>query len=335
MMEMLLKEAVVKDFLDDDNARLEPMVTEAETPAEQTRPVSMMLPTGPFSSIRSLYWKQLMKYQEPNPFYTRLKLSRAQGDLAPRNMAAEVVKAGELRKRAQREYLIRHPRYNVTLYLFKPGNWFRKMCQKVVGPGRGNERVEGSQPNPLLWYTYSAFLYATIVAMVLLACITTPLYQRQFFADKPYSAKNWFVYSDMAFAVVFTIEAAIRVVADGFYFTPNAYFRSSWGLIDGIVLVTLWINVAASLYNEGAVSRAVGAFKALRALRLLNVSDSARETFHSVIVKGGWKVLSVSVLTIHCIAVTDPKTGSVCISVSPHSICYLRAQHIQRATGDL
>jgi len=209
------------------------------------------------------------------------------------------------------------------------------MCQKVVGPGRGNERVEGSQPNPLLWYTYSAFLYATIVAMVLLACITTPLYQRQFFADKPYSAKNWFVYSDMAFAVVFTIEAAIRVVADGFYFTPNAYFRSSWGLIDGIVLVTLWINVAASLYNEGAVSRAVGAFKALRALRLLNVSDSARETFHSVIVKGGWKVLSVSVLTIHCIAVTDPKTGSVCISVSPHSICYLRAQHIQRATGDL
>jgi len=292
MMEMLLKEAVVRDFLDDDNIKLEPAVS--ETPAELARPVSMVRPTGPFSSIRNLYWNKLGKYRDPNPFYTRLKLPRAHEDMAPKNMAEEVVKAGELRKRAQREYLIRHPRYNVSLYIFKPNNWLRKMCQKVVGPGRGSERIQGSRPNPVLWYTFSAFLYLAILAMVLLACFTTPLYQRQYFANKPYSVKNWFVFSDMSFAVIFTVETAIRVIADGFYFTPNAYFRSSWGFIDGVVLLTLWINVGALLLNQGAVSRAVGAFKALRALRLLNVSDSARETFHSVIVKGGWKVLSVT-----------------------------------------
>ncbi len=101
----------------------------------------------------------------------------------------------------------------------------------------------------------------------------------------------------MAFAGVFTIEAVIKIIADGFFLTPNAYFRSSWGIIDGIVLITLWINVITLLSNDGAVSRAVGAFKALRALRLLNVSDSARETFHSLIINSGWKIISVSTLS--------------------------------------
>ena len=139
--------------------------------------------------------------------------------------------------------------------------------------------------------------------MVLLACVTTPLFQKEYFDERrksnhqnelTTSSRTWFVWSDMGFAAVFTIEAIIKVIADGSFWTPNAYFRSSWGFIDGLVLITLWINVATSLYKDGAVSRAVGAFKALRALRLLNVSDSARDTFHSLIILGGWKVVSVS-----------------------------------------
>jgi len=52
------------------------------------------------------------------------------------------------------------------------------------------------------------------------------------------------------------------------------------------------------LYDPSGGSRAVGAFKALRALRLLNVSDSARDTFHSVIVMGGWKVISAAFVSL-------------------------------------
>jgi hypothetical protein len=130
--------------------------------------------------------------------------------------------------------------------------------------------------------------------MVLLACITTPLYQRDYFLTREYTPSNWFVWTDAGFAAVFTVEAMIKVVADGFFWTPNAYLRSSWGFLDGVVLITLWINVFTSLFTTGSVSRIVGAFKALRALRLLNVSDSARDTFHSVIIVGGMKVVSVS-----------------------------------------
>lgn len=208
-------------------------------------------------------------------------------------MAKEVLSAAEQRKRAQRQYLQRYPKYNVSLYIFTPSNPIRRICQRMVGPGRGKSRIEGVDPYKPVWYLFSAFIYAAIVSMVLIACICTPLYQRAYFETHGPGIHNWFVWTDLWFAILFSVEAVIKVIADGFFWTPNAYFRGSWGFIDGIVLITLWVNVVAALYRTGDVSRVVGAFRALRALRLLNVSESARETFHSVIVMGGWKVISV------------------------------------------
>lgn len=289
-LEMLLKDAVVREFLD-----------EHDVPQERTRTESMPLDAAAEEPVEpgfiSRMWTRItttVMRREPNPFYSKLKFSRAYEELDPKAMAKEVVSAAEQRKHAQREYLMKHPNYNKALFIFAPRNPVRRFCQRIVGPGRGHQRVQGVDPYKLVWYSFSAFIYAAIVAMVVLACVTTPIYQRENLRED----RNWFVYTDMGFAVLFTIEAIIKVIADGFFWTPNAYFRGSWGFIDGIVLVTLWINVISSLYRDWGVSRAIGAFKALRALRLLNVSDSAKNTFHSVIIVGGWKVVSVSFWTI-------------------------------------
>ena len=308
MTEMLLKDAVVKDFLDQNAEELEED-SEARGNGHANghgdkRHVSLTRP--PSIDVRAALakttlWQKVkakIRDREPNPFYSNYKFSRAYEDLDAKTMAKEVVSAAERRKIAQREYLRKHPTYNVSLFIFKPNNLIRKMCQKIVGPGRGSNRAEGSSPSPVFWYAFSAILYAAIIAMVLLACVTTPLYQKQYWVGHKYSVRNWFVFTDLGFAVLFSVEAIMRVVADGFFFTPNAYFRSAWGFIDGVVLITLWINVLTSLYNDGAVSRAIGAFKALRALRLLNISDSARNHFHSVIVRGGWKVLSAAFVSL-------------------------------------
>ncbi|KAL2003963.1 hypothetical protein VTN02DRAFT_1482 [Thermoascus thermophilus] len=292
-LEMLLKDAVVQEFLQD----------EQDTPVEPRRTnsiplASMHIGTGRPGFVSKIWNKitSVVMNREPNPFYSKLKFSRAYDELDPRTMAREVVSAAEKRKRAQREYLMKHPRYNYSLFVFAPHNPIRRVCQRMVGPGRGDQRVEGVDPIKPLWYSFSAFIYAAIVAMVLLACITTPLYQREHFGNS--NSRNWTVWTDLGFAILFTVEALIKVIADGFFWTPNAYYRGSWGFIDGIVLVTLWINVITSLYKDGGVSRAVGAFKALRALRLLNVSDSARDTFHSVIIVGGWKVISAAFVSM-------------------------------------
>lgn len=293
-LEMLLKDAVVREFLDEEDE--EEQENSDVQRQESTMPGEVAAETIEPGALSRLWTKatSFVMRREPNPFYSKLKFSRAYEELDPRTMAREVVSAAEARKRAQREYLVNHPNYNKSLFLFGPHHPVRKLCQKIVGPGRGHQRVEGVDPYKPVWYAFSAFIYAAIVAMVLLACITTPLYQRLYFRTN----RNWFVYTDMGFAIVFTFEALIKVIADGFFWTPNAFFRSSWGFIDGIVLITLWISVGGSLKHDWSVSRAIGAFKALRALRLLNVSDSAKDTFHSVIILGGWKVIAAAAVSM-------------------------------------
>ncbi|KAE8134458.1 Ion transport protein-domain-containing protein [Aspergillus pseudotamarii] len=291
-LEMLLKDAVVQEFLDEQQAPAEHQRRESG-PAETTVTEETDQP-GKFSRMWTAISTSIMR-REPNPFYTNLnKFSRANEELDPREMAKEVVSATEQRKRAQREYLMRHPNYNKSLFIFAPDNPIRRLCQRIVGPGRGHQRIEGVDPYKPVWYAFSAFVYAAIIAMVLIACITTPIYQRENYPTR----KLWFVYTDMGFAILFTLEALIKVIADGFFWTPNAYFRGSWGFIDGIVLITLWINVGGAMFEDWAVSRSVGAVKALRALRLLNVSDSAKDTFHSVIIVGGWKVIEAAAVSM-------------------------------------
>ncbi|OCT49834.1 Calcium-channel protein cch1 [Cladophialophora carrionii] len=290
-VEQLLKEAVVKDFLDEQDQGL------------ARRPTSMHLDQIPTvkPGFLSKYWGKvtgLAGTREPNPFYSNATVSRANEDFDPRLVAQRVVATAENRRRAQRQYLQKHPKYNVSLFIFKPDNPIRKLCQYLVGPGRGSERVEGVSPFKPAWYAFSAFTYLAIVAMVILACITTPLYQRDYYLENSLSITNWFVWTDLGFAALFTIEAAIKVIADGLFFTPHAYFRSVWGFIDGVVLITLWINVITAMFRDDGVSRAVGAFKALRALRLLNISDTARQTFYSVIIVGGYKVLAAAFVSM-------------------------------------
>jgi hypothetical protein len=322
-MEMLLKDAVVKDFLDEE-INVQETPAEANTAAEATTTKPGFLPYI-WNKLTGRTWNS-----EPNPFYSNMQFSARDENADARAMAKEAVSATSQRKRAQREYLARHPTYNNALFIFKPTNPIRRLCQRIVGPGRGSERFDGVEPHKGVWYIFSAFIYAAIVAMVLLACVTTPLYQKVYFATHTFNVRNWFVWSDMSFAILFTVEALIKVIADGFFWTPNAYFRSSWGMIDLVVLITFWINVITSLSNDGAVSRAVGAFKALRALRLLNVSDSARDTFHSLIIVGGVKVLSVSNFPLQVIHILIILTGSFRLFVAAAAIRHIWREPLQR-----
>ncbi|KAM3450960.1 hypothetical protein MY5147_009196 [Beauveria neobassiana] len=254
MMEMLLKDAVVREFLDDENA--EPLQVSPENDGSGRFPST--LPRNSSSGLVGVWQRFKNKFtdQEPNPFYTSIKFDGPNDTLDPRQMARQVVSATAARRKAQRGYLTRHPNYNTTLYLFPPTSKLRRFCQRLVGPARGFERVDGVDPNKVAWYALSAFVYACVVAMVVIACVTTPLYQREYREVHQADNLNWFVWTDLAFVLVFTLEAAIKMIADGAFWTPNAYLRSLWGVMDTLVLVTLWINVVTLFINDGAISRA-------------------------------------------------------------------------------
>ncbi|KAI0829966.1 Ion transport protein-domain-containing protein [Hypoxylon sp. FL0890] len=293
-MEMLLKDAVVREFLDDTMDPLHQESTNSPSPREG-RGVRPSFWLSLWDKIRNLFTSR-----ETNPFYSNIRFNGPNDALDPRQMARQAVSATAERRKAQREYLARHPTYNNSLYIFTPTNPIRRLCQRLVGPGRGNERFDGVEPNKIAWYSFTVFIYAAIIAMVVLACVTTPLYQKEYLEQHQAANRDtsWFVWVDFGFAILFTVEAAIKIIADGWFFTPNAYYRSSWGIIDGVVLITLWINVLTLLFNDGAVSRVIGAFKSLRALRLLNISNSARDTFHSLIIVAGWKIISAALVSL-------------------------------------
>jgi hypothetical protein len=301
--ELLFRDAVVKDFLDQDEDQ-SGLTSPGQDRLDADEPKTLLRPaptavvrSGTASSLWSTFMGKI-KSRERNPFYSHHGITRANEEVDPTALAKQVMLAHNNRRREQRAYLQQHPNYNKSLFVFKPGNPIRRVCQRIVGPGGGGDRIEGVQPSLAIWYAFSAFIYVAIVAMVILACVTTPLYQKSYFENKGFALTNWFVWSDIVFAVIFTVEAVIKIIADGFFWTPHAYFRTTWGFLDGIVLVTLWVNIFSLLFNAGEVSRVVGAFKALRALRLLNISDSARENFYAVIIRSGWKVISAAFVSL-------------------------------------
>ncbi|OTB03084.1 hypothetical protein M426DRAFT_61041 [Hypoxylon sp. CI-4A] len=322
-MEMLLKDAVVREFLDDT---MDPLHEEStSSPSDHDGAIGGGIRPGFWSTIWGRV-KAIFSSREPNPFYSNIQFNGPNDALDPRQMARQAVSATAERRKAQREYLARHPTYNNSLYIFTPRNPIRRLCQRLVGPGRGNERFDGVEPNKVAWYAFTVFIYAAIIAMVILACITTPLYQKEYLAahNGEDRYKSWFVWVDLGFAIVFTVEAGIKIIADGWFFTPNAYYRSSWGIIDGVVLITLWINVLSLLLYDGNVSRVIGAFKALRALRLLNISNSARDTFHSLIIVAGWKIISAALVSL-----------SLLIPFAIYALNLFNGQLLQCNDGDL
>ncbi|CUS06927.1 unnamed protein product [Tuber aestivum] len=299
--EMLTKQAVVESFLDEGAQQPRQPPTRAQplqATAEDARRAG---------EVRQKPWERMknrllgvLGEKEPNPFYS-FTSSRSIADLTPTAMAQQVVTEQERRRKAQREYLKKYPNYNVSLHIFRPSNPIRRLCQRMVGPSRANIRYDGLQPYTPFSYAFSILVYCAIVSMVIIACITTPLYQKEYFEKHGSSLRNWFTFADAGFVALFTIESLIKIIADGLIWTPNAYLRGSWGVIDCVVLITLWISVITSFRNQGEISRAVGAFKALRALRLLNISGAAQNTFHSVVILGGRKILSAAFVSLSLI----------------------------------
>ncbi|OLL22771.1 Calcium-channel protein cch1, partial [Neolecta irregularis DAH-3] len=215
----------------------------------------------------------------------------------PTTAAHDAIYAHAKFKADQTAYLTSNPNFDRALYCLDTRNPIRLTCQRLVAPSVGH-RQSGRQPRADLWYAISALTYASIVAVVLIACVTTPFYQRRYIALHGSLKNAWFLWADVAFASFFTFEAVVKIIADGFYSTPNAYFKNLWNKIDLFVLVSLWINVIAEFTGLGGLGRASRAFKALRALRLVNISSTARDTFHHVIISGFWNILGAAVVSI-------------------------------------
>jgi hypothetical protein len=87
------------------------------------------------------------------------------------------------------------------------------------------------------------------------------------------SSRNYLIQSsDIVFTVLFTIEMVIKVIAMGFVWQKNSYFRDSWNKLDFVVVVAGYISLLPSVKNMSALRT----FRLLRPLKTLNSIDGMK-----------------------------------------------------------
>ncbi|KAF7291112.1 hypothetical protein MIND_01254300 [Mycena indigotica] len=201
-------------------------------------------------------------------------------------------------RRAQKADFIRdHPSYDKTFWVFSQKNILRKMCQKLVQPA-GGARIFGTPQSPVLYPLFQTTLLFIVIGGIVVESIANPVYRRNYFLKHGLVRGAWFDIAESAFGLVFFVEFLVKVIADGFLFTPNAYVRSIWNLLDFVIMAGLLVNVTTGLIFAGGLSRLTRSLKALRALRLITLIEKMRTTFESLLISGALRILDAGVLAI-------------------------------------
>lgn len=201
-------------------------------------------------------------------------------------------------ERAQKADFIRdHPSYDKVFWFISQKNIFRKMCQKLVQPAKG-ERIFGTPYSPIALPIFQLLLLLTVIGGIIVEAIATPIYRRNFYLQHGIVGVAWFDIAETTFGFALFVEFLIKIIADGFILTPNAYLHSIWNTFDFLIMMGLLVNVTTGLIVVGGLSRLTRSLKALRALRLITLIERMRNTFESLIISGATRILDAGVLAI-------------------------------------
>lgn len=201
------------------------------------------------------------------------------------------------RRAVKADFIRDHPSYDKVFWFISEKNWIRKLCQKVVQPARG-ERIFGTPHSPIAHPIFQLVILLTVIGGIVVEGIATPLYRRDYYSRNGFIRGAWFDIAEATFGLVLFIEFMIKVIADGFVWTPNAYLRSIWNTLDFAIMIGIIVNVTTGLIFVGGLTRLTRSLKALRALRLITLIDRMRNTFQSLIISGAIRILDAAVLAI-------------------------------------
>uniref|UniRef100_A0A8C7IMM3 Voltage-dependent T-type calcium channel subunit alpha n=1 Tax=Oncorhynchus kisutch TaxID=8019 RepID=A0A8C7IMM3_ONCKI len=132
-----------------------------------------------------------------------------------------------------------------ALYLFSPCNRFRQWCQRVI--------------------THKMFDHI-ILLFIFLNCITIALERPDI---QTHSTERVFLsVSNHIFTVIFIAEMTVKVVAQGLYSGEAVYLKSSWNVLDGLLVFVSLLDILVSIASAGG-NRILGILRVLRLLRTL------------------------------------------------------------------
>ncbi|XP_054702237.1 voltage-dependent T-type calcium channel subunit alpha-1G isoform X4 [Grus americana] len=132
-----------------------------------------------------------------------------------------------------------------SIYIFAPHSRFRLMCNKII--------------------THKMFDHIVLV-IIFLNCITIAMERPKI---EPHSAERIFLtLSNYIFTVIFLTEMTVKVVALGLCFGEKAYLKSSWNVLDGVLVLISVIDILVSMVSDSG-TKILGMLRVLRLLRTL------------------------------------------------------------------
>lgn len=309
VVNLLLSGTAIKDFVDEEDLD----ISDSD---DESVPVT-------FLGIQGKYLKKVIKRfkkDKQNPFNSKMekkkKINLEKFEAA--DFARDVIKERNAVIAKQNAFLMENPTYNKVFWVIAPRHRVRRYCQRIVKSSYG-ARIDGVEPYGIVNEVFQILMFVASIALVVSACVGTPSYKKEL--NEKHGLYNWTLILLATFVSIFSLEFIIKVIADGFSMTPNAYMRESWNKIDLIVLISIWIEFIASLNSDGAVSRAVAGLKALRTLRLLGISKTATQTFNLTLIKGFGQIIGAAMIawcllfpfSIWCLNVLNGRLG-VCLN---------------------
>ncbi|KAF9327881.1 calcium channel protein [Podila minutissima] len=172
------------------------------------------------------------------------------------------------------EFLEAHPMYDRSLFIFSSNNRFRQWCRRVVGPRTGRHIATMNKFNWLI------FILITLSIAVIIA--DDPADRLRAMQTGDHSKQEILGDIDHVITFIFVGEQALRILADGFLFTPTGYLRDLWNFLDFFIVIMSAIMTTVELDHLYSVSRAVRVLSCLRVLRIIRYFDGMSAMFHAI-----------------------------------------------------
>ncbi|XP_040923279.1 voltage-dependent T-type calcium channel subunit alpha-1G [Toxotes jaculatrix] len=130
-----------------------------------------------------------------------------------------------------------------SLYLFPPESRFRILCKKII--------------------THKMFDHIVLV-IIFLNCITIAMERP---GIQP-TERIFLTLSNYIFTAIFVAEMTVKIIAMGWCFGDKAYLRSSWNILDGMLVMISVIDILVYLISKSG-TKILGMLRVLRLLRTL------------------------------------------------------------------
>jgi hypothetical protein len=147
-----------------------------------------------------------------------------------------------------------------TLYLFGPDHPIRHFCAHLISNKKFDQIV----------------LVIILISSISLA-LDNPLTNPDSLQSKILSSL------DLILTFLFSIEMLIKIIALGFLFGESAYLRSSWNVLDFVVVIISFLSIYTATNSNLTSLRSLRALRALRPLRVINRAPGLKLVVNSML----------------------------------------------------